>query len=554
MRTVNPFPAGVRDLDLERRVEDATRRMDIRVIYSEEGIRIENEHFGGGHYFFHHDYNRLEPGQLFYFPRLFEQVREAVERSGIPPELKPSINLLMADNERKYSEAALNKIPAHIILTETTNVAGPGTWGIYDYESVKAAAKQSDMSVRKWLARNMPMYMNVGNQRVLRAPLRTKRPGGALPPSVLESIHFGFPRYDNSVEAIRDLLFHLQRAGRSHFDDSAIDEILNNPDRLTSEGIGQMVNGSAIVLSFDSETHNKAYPLDYPSDFVAKLRDLSVLGILGEIDAITIVNRFSAMARLIYRELDEELRKARIIRPDGPVDLTGKLSRERVLAEGVGLVAYSTGLETSMSDMPAERIAKIYRSLQLALRRIVDAKGLSGYEKASIIVGCNEGDASTLKPVHTQAYASKFVKINPTTERISKSRDNVVFDDGAVALVAHPSSYGLVQVQFAADVDFLERTYSEIVDFATALKIHLMVLDSMGIKHRNTYMQGNDFVVRPLTEQQRLFKVGFFDMASGWRVISDKTLPMIDYTPGNQKEFVGKYRQALKDFQWHSSV
>lgn len=537
----------------ERQLDDllalAERRTNGTVKSEPNGFKVFSGHLPGGHVYFHKSYQQLEPRHLMVFPNLFEMMYNEISYNGLPPEIRNTLFLLMASNEHyDFSEAAVAKIPSQILSKVPMQEAELGAWGAFSHESAaKAAEEMGYGDISEYLAKILPVFTTIDGQHVIMAQLRANRPGGngskgnGLQPQVFQSIHYGHP---GNEQALRDVLFASISSGQLQTDRRSLDSLINNPKELSAKGIGSLVNGAAMVLSLDSEDSNARYSaiLDQPFSAFANVRDLSPLNIAG-VKAISIVNRFSSLANSIDSKLHPALSQIGFEVPNAPVKLNGR----PVFAEGMSIVTYCTGFETG--TLNKERTAALYRSMQLTIQRIVQ---LPGYKNASFMIGENtgKGGAQSLKETHIQGYISRFVDIHPEATRLIPTRENALYENGSVYVIAHPISYSQVILQFKTDKPFLKRSETELLDFADALTYHLNMLDKLGItSDRNVYMSGNDFAVRPVPGQEKDLRLGFFERGSGIRVVTSANTAPVELAAiilGDQKQFIVSYKTRAR--------
>lgn len=516
------------------------------------------------HIFFHKDYRELSPEDLRGFPDLFEASYDKIHYDGLPSDAKPVLADLMAANEHwAYVPTATVKLPGQILAEVTKDRAELGAWGVFDYiafekarEEMIARGELGCGSVEEYLAKTMPVFTRVKEQPAILASLRVNRPGGknraepGIQPQVFQSVHYGNP---GNPEALRDVLFSLMQSGKLDIDKRSLDTLVRDPYLLPSRGIGGLVNGAAIILSLDSEENNRKYSavLDNPLSTKGYIRDLSLLGFAG-VKAFSIVNRFSSLVRDIDSNLIPHLDKMGYEIPKGPTEINGK----PIVAEGICIVTYSAGFETDYKDMTIEKIVALYESMRLAIKRVMQQKG---YESASYMIGENvgPGGAQTLQEKHIQAYVSRKVNIRPQGTRIKPTEENVLYDNESVHVIADPASYSQIQIQFKDKYDkpFHERTIKELRDFAEARVYNFERLNGLGVtSDRNVYMSGNDFVVRPVPDNEKTLRLGFFERGSGMRVVSlTKEAPTLEHIsplevaariPGDQQRFIELYRAA----------
>lgn len=550
MRLVFPEPNERKPL--EQLLHEAKEMTSI-ILPEDNGfkVRVNNEPFD--HIYLHKgdSYRRLRAEDLMVFQPLFELLYDKIFHDGIPEYQRPLLAELMATNEHvDYSQAASIKLPGHKLSVLPIDRAELGAWGSFDRKSVEEAAKQmAYTSPEEYLKSILPVftYDKDGNP-ILQARLRANRPcaPGAnqttvsnLQPQIFQSIHYGYP---GNVHALKDILFGMTKSGVVSRQE--LEYLLNNPKALETKGIGSLVNGAAIILSLDSEENNTKYAnvLDKPFAIESYSRDISPLSIAG-IKAISLVNRFSSLVRNLDDGLQSYLSRLDIEIPKNTAQLNGK----PVLAEGVCIVTYTTGFETDYSQMTAGRIAAMYKSVQLAIKRVMQQ---SGYEKASYMIGENIGKSAgaTLVEKHLQAYISKNISIRPNHTRIEPTKDNVLFENDSVYVIAHPESHGQVLFQFKDNKDFLERTGRELLDYSEARLYNFHKLNKLGItSDRNVYLVGNDFTVRPVPENEKSARLGFIERGSGIRIVSTDNFSPLELaanTPGDQKQFIEMYKKA----------
>lgn len=503
--------------------------------------------------FFHngHSYAKLKPEDLRVFPNLFEVLYGKIHFDGIPAHARPILSELMATNEHKdYASAAISKIPAQVLSEVKPEAAELGAWGVFESKALKeASAQMSYGTIEEYITKVVPIFTNINGQNVVLAQLRANRPGGnitqsnGLQPLVFQSINYGEP---GNPQALRDMLFYLIDSGKLSYDRRRLDDLLSDKAELAARGIGDLVNGAAIILSLDSEENNTKYPyvLDNPFSQTGFVRDLSPLSLAG-VKAISLRNRFSSLATLVDPDLYPILANNQINIPKTSPELNSK----PILAEGVCIVTYSTGFETDYKDMTPEKIAALYTSMQLAIKRVMQQPG---YENASYMIGENAGAGAgqTLIEKHLQGYVSRFVNVHPNVKQVKPTKENVLYQNDSVYIIAHPLSFGQVIVQFKQDKDFLDRTEKELIDFADARIYNFHSLNKLGItSDRNVYMLGNDFTVRPVPEQEKLWKpkAGFFERGSGIRVVTSSDISPIELAaniPGKQEQFIRDYQKA----------
>ena len=531
MRLVFEEPKGHKPL--EQLLHEAREQTGI-VIPEDSGFKFILNDGQFPHIYLHkgHSYLNLRPADLRHFQELFEYLHRKIFYDGIPAHYRSLLGELVATNEHyDYSPAAIEKLPGHVLSTRYLDEAELGAWGTFDKSLVEEAAKAMKFkSVEEYLQAIIPVFTYKEGQPILKAHLRANRPGASqnspkIQQQVFQSIHYGHP---NNNQALKDILFSMNRIGKP----------------VAAEELGPLVDGAAIVLSLDSEYRNKKYlsVLDRPLTIESRVRDLSPLSIAG-VQAVSVINRFSSLARHIDEKLYLYLEKIGIEIPKGNVQLNGK----PILAEGVCIVTYSTGFETDYSDMTKEKIVAMYKSLQLAIKRIMQQLG---YENASYMVGENigKGAGATLIEKHLQAYVSKNVSIKPAYQRITPTEDNVLFHNDSVYIIAHPESYGQVVIQFKDDKDFLERNDNELGDYAEARLYNFHKLNKIGItSDRNIYSLGNDFSVRPVPEGEKFVRLGFFEHGAKRRIGSTDNFSPLELAaniPGDQKQFIEMYRKS----------
>ena len=535
MRLVFPKPKEYKPL--EQLLHQARESTGI-VLPEERGFKI---FLNGGHLYFHNEdsYRDLPPQHLMAFPDLYELLHEKIFHDGIPEHQRSLLAQLMATSEHHdFSPVAIEKLPGYVMHTRPIKQAELGAWGAFDTELAEEAARKKseeagrEISLEQYISLIMPVFTHMDGQPVLKALLRANRPGAnqqasvqpQIQQQVYQSIHYGHP---NNKQALKDIINGMMRVGK-----------------YIPEKLGQLIDGDAIVLSLDSEENNKKYQsvLDIPFSIESRVRDLSSLSIAG-IKAITIINRFSSLARHVDEVLYKHIEKLGIEIPKGRWQLNGK----PVLAEGSCLVTYTTGFETDYSQMNRDKVAAMYKSIQLAIGRVMEQPG---YEHASFVIGENigRGAAATLDEKHLQAYVFKHLDVKPHNNRVEPTRENVLYENNSVFIIVHPESYGQVIIQFKEDKDFLERTNKELLDYADARLYNFHVLNKLGVSNdRNVYMHGNDFTVRPVPSYQSNSGLAFFEWTTGRRIISKPNTPpleLIANIPGDARQFAEMYRKA----------
>lgn len=509
MNTAINSSVSVRHSLLENAVNKTRGRSDLRIVPEDPaGFKAI---FPNGDFFFHLNggYDAMPVEYLDSIGPGFPLARKYSK--DLPKEAKVAVEELMDDNQRRYDDAKLKRQPYHIIRTEPIKGTGPGKWGAYHLEDVGLAARQEEIPIGEWAARHMPIITRVNGQHVLQLPLRSERPKGSVP--VLESIFFG-----------------------------------EKSNKLAEMGYDYATSGAAIVLGFDKGNEAYRAALDYSSDaLAAKVRDLSALR-KGDVNAVAIVNKFQLAANWVDDEVGFLLDKTGVIRPNSRTKLD-YLKGGRYLVEGVGIVAFSTIFEKSVGELTAEPIAAMYRAGQFGAKRVM--KELPGYENAVVLVGWNWGRPSTLAPAHVQILMFKYLDPRRPYAKIEPSKENVLYDTGSVATIAHPDSFGQVTYRFVNDKSFLDRTHSDFLDLAQAQVMHFNVLNLMGFADWTTHLRGNDFTTRILTPQEAALRIAYLEHSTGIGVNSGVMPPRIATTaPGDQQKFKRDYRDISAAFQY----
>lgn len=138
--------------------------------------------------------------------------------------------------------------------------------------------------------------------------------------------------------------------------------------------------------------------------------------------------------------------------------------------------------------------------------------------------------------------------IRPQATRIEPTKKNVLYDNEGVHIIADPASHSQVVIQFKEDKPFVERTIKELRDFAEARIYNFEKLNRLGVtSDRNVYMRGNDFAVRPVPDNEKTLRFGFFERGSGIRVVTRTDVSPLELAasiPGDQQRFIELYKAA----------
>lgn len=530
------------------RMQKATRKLvNGKVVRDGSGFHFEHRALPGGQYYFHEgpeDYSKLSAGNLRPFPGLYQDAQDIILNDGVPTLFRQPLLRLMATNEHvSFLKAATVKLPGYIMSQMPPEAAEIGAWGTFDYEAVRRTASSRNISIEECLKMNIPRLTRIDGHDVLLAPTRANRPmkKGPEPEDEIFRSNF-YAHYKENPEAIADMLFTLVRTGKLDLDRRTIDDVVGDPSKLASFGIGGMIDGYGILLSFDSAHKNREFSLalDHSLSTVANIRDISPLGLVG-VRAVSIVNMFSPLVRNFDPRLLPHLENIGY-RLDG----TG----ENSVPQGIAIVTYSTGFERGIKEKTSEGYTAMLKSQQLTTKRVIEE---TGWKNIAIVIGQNVGYSASSGYWHTQMYLIKNEGITPKVRRIQSKKTNELYSDGGVRLVAF--GYGQVAIQLRTDGDhyersFLDRESHELESLGRGIHLNEAVLHLMGFRDRSDYTRGNDFGNRVVAPDEMALRIGFGEMALRRRIITspEQVVPVREYLQGDFQQFVDAYRGTLKNF------
>lgn len=533
---------GLEPLSIDK-LQRLTRKLERgRIVRSGRGAHYFDPEFPGGQFYLHEgrdDYRRVSDRNLrdlMEFPEGYSKINDSTKK--IPEPFRKAILRFVAPNEREYLEVARERLPWLKLSEKSPEDAEVFAWGNLNYDRVRREAERRGVSIEQCIADSLPRVGISNGREFLHTPLRDNRPNG-LEKEIFRSHYFGY--YDGNPQAVADLLWSLVGARKLDADKRTIDSAVTNPDILRMLGVGSMIDGHGIILSLDTLENNKRFPgvLDYPLSPSAYARDLSSLGIEG-VSAMTYTNRFQPFPRILDRRFGPHL-----------VNLGYALGTgQGGIPLGIAAVTYSTTFGTDTEEKTPDGYFAMLTSQQLTGRRIFSE---TGWRNIAIVTGQNDGFAASSRQWHRQGYFIETEGFVPRPSRREATKDNELYVDGGVKLVA--LGYGHVSVQLQTDGDryvrsFLDREPGELRSLAHGLFLTDLMMHRMGFKNRSEYTRGGDQAVRGLHPTEFALRTGLGEMALLRRFASspETAVPVATSLPGNFNEFVATSRRTIHNF------